>query len=118
MECSWSTSSRWSTIANAFNSRSDDFAPTDFTRTCTGMQVYDSMVLFDRGTHEPLATCLSGRPVFDEIAGPAATSLLADDHQAKIAEMNRPTRRLRRVLRSPIQSAETALRRARRRLGR
>lgn len=97
---------------NALNSRSDDFTPTDFTPTCTGMHVYDSMVVFDLGTHEPLATRLSGRPVFD------ATPLITDEHWTKIAEMNRPVRRARRILRSPIQSADTVLQRARRRIGR
>ncbi len=97
---------------NALNSRSDDFIATDFTRTCTGMHLYDSMVLFDRGTHKPLTTCLSGRPVFE-----TGTSLITDEHWAKIAEMSSPVRRAQRVLRSPIQSADTALRRARRRVG-
>jgi SAM-dependent methyltransferase len=103
---------------NAFNETAGEHPPTEFTRTCTGMHVYDSVVVFDRAPHEPLHTSMSGRPAFDTLYGNDALAGLEPEHLAAIEAMNRPHRRLLRVLRAPIQSAETAVRRVRTRLRR
>ncbi|NND73969.1 MAG: class I SAM-dependent methyltransferase [Ilumatobacter sp.] len=93
---------------NGFNSRTDDFEPTDFTRTCTGMHVYDSVVVFDRGDHRPLNTSMTGRPSFGTV------DELEPHHVAAIEAMNRPMRRVRRAMRSPVRTAEKVANRLRR----
>jgi SAM-dependent methyltransferase len=103
---------------NAFNDKVATATPTNFARTCTGMHVYDSVVVFDRAEHQPLRTLMTGRPAFDTVYGHDAMQALEPDHLAAIEQMNRPIRRILRVLRSPIQSAETALRRVQRRFRR
>ena len=78
----------------------------------------DSVVVFDRAPHEPLRTLMTGRPAFATVYGTNALEALEPEHLAAIEAMNRPMRRVRRVARSPIQSAETAVRRVRLRLRR
>lgn len=100
---------------NAFNIRTDGSVPGPFTRTCTGIHVYDSVVVFDRAPHEPLRTLMRGRPSFDTLYGADALESLEPEHRAAIDAMNQPMRRVKRALRSPIESAETFLAHRRRR---
>ncbi|WP_420450900.1 class I SAM-dependent methyltransferase [Ilumatobacter sp.] len=86
---------------NAHNSREESFRPTRFTETLVGIHVYDSVVVLERGDHRPYTTSMAGRPVFDTVNDLPIDDAIPADHLARIARMNRPTRRLRRALRHP-----------------
>ena len=77
---------------NAFNSRSDDLVPSHWTSEVVGMHVFDSIVVLDKGHHEPLTTVMSGRPTFDDIE-------LTPEHEAQLSAAER-TRRSRLVRRA------------------
>lgn len=87
---------------NAFNVRDGGLEPDELTRTCGGIHVYDSVVVFDRLDTAPLRTITSGRPAFDV---EASLDLLDAGHRRRIEEMNRPHRRVIRALRSPRRTA-------------
>jgi SAM-dependent methyltransferase len=77
---------------NAFNSRSDDLVPSHWTREIVGMHVYDSVVVLEKGCHEPLTTVMSGRPTFDDVE-------ITPEHrqQLEAAGRNRASRLVRRA---------------------
>lgn len=89
---------------NAYNTRTEGFEPTDWTRTIGGMHVYDSVVVFDKAETAPLRTRMSGRPVFDEIFGRPALDVLTPEHRAKVESMNRPAARVKRAVRHPRET--------------
>lgn len=97
---------------NAYNSRTEGFEPSTWTRTVGGMHVYDSVVVFDRADTAPLATVMSGRPVFADVAGYDPADLLTPEHLAAIERQNRPLARATRAVRQPTET----LRRLRARL--
>ncbi len=86
---------------NAFNSREDSFQPTRWTSTLTGIHVYDSVVVLERGKHQPFTTSMAGRPSFDTVNGLPVSEAISDEHQARMAEMNTPARRIRRAVLNP-----------------
>ena len=72
---------------NAFNSRSEDLVPSHWTSEVVGMHVYDSVVVLEKGHHEPLVTVMSGRPTFDDVE-------ITPEHEQQLAAAER-TRRSR-----------------------
>lgn len=103
---------------NAFNSRSDELRPSSWTREVTGMHVYDSVVVLDRGRHEPLETVMSGRPTFTDDAGNPYDVQLTDEHRAALAAHDERTRRRAAVAQRVPEPVVRAVSAARRRLRR
>ena len=106
--------------ANVFNSRQADFEPTDWTRTITGLHVYDGIVVIDKGNRTAPTTRLTGRPSFDSLFGRPADEAIDARHRQQLAELGRPAARLRRLRRDPvgtIRRGVTRLRRYGRRAG-
>jgi hypothetical protein len=98
---------------HAFHSRSPDLQPTTWTRTLGGLHFYDSIVVLDRLDREPPRNRKSGRPVFDTLYTKDALASLDETHLAQIEEMNRPARRIRRVVLHPVTTWENARQRRR-----
>lgn len=92
---------------NAYNSREDSFVPSHWTETLVGISVYDSVVVLERGDHKPFTTSMAGRPTFETVNGLPLDQALTDEHRARMEQMNRPARRLRRALRNPRLIAST-----------
>jgi hypothetical protein len=103
---------------NAFNSREVGFEPTEWTRTVTGLHVYDGVVVFDRGSRTPPTTRLTGRPSFDTLFGRPADEAIDAAHRRQLAELGRPVARLRRLWRDPIGTTRRVAERVRRSFGR
>ena len=100
---------------NAFNSKDDDFTPSHWTETLTGIGVYDSVVVLERGSHKPFTTSMAGRPTFDTVNGLPLDVALTDEHRSRMDEMNTPARRLRRAVLHPELIMDSVRRRLRRR---
>ncbi len=99
---------------NAFNSKESDFTPTHWTETLTGIGVYDSVVVLERGSHKPFTTSMAGRPSFDTVNGLPWSEALTDEHRARMDEMNTPARRIRRAVLHPRLVLDTVRQRLRR----
>ncbi|MFN3255128.1 MAG: class I SAM-dependent methyltransferase [Ilumatobacter sp.] len=101
---------------NAFNSREDHFRASHWTSTVTGMHVYDSVVVFERGEHRPLTTSMAGRPSFDTVNGQPVDQAIPADHQARIAAMSTPAAKAKRAVRHPSAALRTLRRQVARHL--
>jgi 23S rRNA U2552 (ribose-2'-O)-methylase RlmE/FtsJ len=86
---------------HAFHSRDDDFVVNDWTRTLNGLHVYDSIAVLDKHLREPLENRRTGRPVFDDIYGTQADSMIDEYHRRQLESLGRPMARVRRTLRDP-----------------
>lgn len=86
---------------NAHNSRETSFEPSHWTETLVGISVYDSVVVLERGRHEPFTTSMAGRPSFDTVNGLPLDQALSDEQRERMEEMNQPVRRVLRALRHP-----------------
>ncbi|MAT07293.1 MAG: hypothetical protein CL424_19870 [Acidimicrobiaceae bacterium] len=75
--------------------------PNDWTTSMTGIHVYDSIVVFDKGVHSAPVRRMTGRPAFETIYGFPADDMITDDHRAQLAALNTPPARVRRALRDP-----------------
>jgi SAM-dependent methyltransferase len=93
---------------NAFHSNDPSFTVSEWTRTLGGVHVYDSIVVLDRLDRSPPESKMTGRPVFRQLYNADFDDRLDDEHRARIEEMNRPARRLRRIVGSPIRSFRRA----------
>ena len=103
---------------HAFHSREPGFEPSEWTRTITGLHVYDSVVVFDRGNRTPPTWRLTGRPSFDTVFGRPADESIDAAHRRQLAELGKPMARLRRLRRDPVGTTRRFAGRVRRAGGR
>lgn len=90
---------------HAFHSRTPDFAPSSWTHTLGGLHVYDSIIVLDRADRVEPTSEMRGRPSFKTLYGTDVADFLTPEHLAVIDEMNRPHRRVLRVIKDPVRSA-------------
>lgn len=101
--------------ANAFNSRQDDFRPTEWTRTILGLHAYDGVVVLDKGNRTAPTTRLTGRPSFDTLFGRPADEAIDARHRRQLQELGKPAARLRRLGRDPVGTIRRGVARLRQR---
>jgi len=92
----------------------DELEPSEWTKSVGGLHVYDSVVVLDREQRSAPVSRMTGRPTFPAVYGVPFAEHLDADHLRAIDEMNRPSRRLRRIATAPRRSLRRV--RARRRL--
>jgi Methyltransferase domain len=86
-------------------------AVNGWTTTIAGIHVYDSVVVFDKATHDRPVRRMTGRPAFDTLYDHPVDRFIDDDHRAQLASLNSPIARVRRTLRDPRSAAERLRRR-------
>jgi len=92
----------------------DELEPSGWTETVGGLHVYDSVVVLEREQRVAPTSRMTGRPSFPTLYGVPFSEHLDAEHLRAIDEMNRPSRRLRRIVAAPRRSLRRV--RARRRL--
>jgi hypothetical protein len=83
---------------NATHSRSEDLQPSRWTREVTGMHVYDSVVVLDKGDNTVRPAIMTGHPRWVDAYGNEVE--ITPEHRAQLESTSRPLQRARRALRS------------------
>lgn len=84
---------------NAVHSRSEALQPSRWTREVTGMHVYDSVVVLDKGDNTIRPAIMTGHPRWPDEHGNDV--VVTPEHRAQLERTRRPSQRAKRVLRSP-----------------
>lgn len=99
---------------HAWHSREEGFEVNEWTRTLSGIHVFDSVVVLEKARRDKPVVRMSGRPAFGDVYGTPVGALMDEHYRAQLASLNRPAARLRRAFRDPVGTARRVTARLRR----